>query len=138
MKTIATFTAVLLAVFTAGHASADQGGEDLAAELATVEHYAFGGVGFAGTTSKGELLYDKVIAMDDAEAIFCKAFEAGTPAAKAYALHGLKKLESEKYADLKDKFVEEKFQVMTMSGCIASRVSPAQAVAMIEKRIAGK
>ena len=60
------------------------------ATLTQIQLFAFGGIGVAGTTSAGELLYRQVLASEQAEAQFLALVKNGTPAAKCYALVGLR------------------------------------------------
>ena len=107
-------------------------------ELAKIGQYAFGGVGFAGTTSKGETLYVRILGEEGAEAKFVEVFEKGTPEAKAYALSGLQKLGSDQYEKLKAQFLKENPQVNSMTGCVISKATAAAAVARFEKKNAVK
>jgi hypothetical protein len=68
----------------------------VAKRLATVSAFAFGAVGFAGVTSKGEIDFRFILSRSEpiALAAFEKLFVAGNFQAKAYALAGIKKLNS--------------------------------------------
>ena len=101
--------------------------------LAKAPYFAFGGVGFAGTTSEGEVAYKKMLACDDAEDQLVKIFESGTNPAKAYALHGLHSLKSKRYPEFKKRFLKKAPSVKRMSGCIMGKETAAQIIAYIEK-----
>jgi hypothetical protein len=103
------------------------------ADLAKAPYFAFGGVGFAGTTSEGDVAYKKMLACDDAEERLVKIFESGSNPAKAYALHGLHSLKSKRYPEFKKRFLKKAPSVKRMSGCLMGKDSAAQIIAYIEK-----
>jgi hypothetical protein len=57
-----TWPLILLVLFTISPALADDTVDAAVKRLSTVEHFAFGGVGFAGVISKGETDFKFVLA----------------------------------------------------------------------------
>jgi hypothetical protein len=104
------------------------------ARLKTVEIFAFGGVGFVGSTSIGEKDFRILLGQspDAARASFERLATSGNPPAKAYALTGLRLLKSPSYtrwlvADLKSSET-----LRTQSGCIVDSESLAKAAFKID------
>ena len=62
--------------------------------LSTVERFAFGGVGYAGVTSKGESDFKFLLAQPKPASLnaFERLYAIGNAQGKSYALSGLKKL----------------------------------------------
>jgi hypothetical protein len=81
------------------------------------KYFAFGGVGFAGTTSPGELGFRQVLNGPDAGTRFEEGFSGATIEGKLYALCGLRATHRSAF----DRYVvdlrSDTNQVMTMSGC---------------------
>ena len=90
---------------------------DPATQLSKIEQYAFGGVGFAGTISQGEKLYNAILELPTAVDDFVRINEKGTPEAKMYALHALARLSPVQYRELK-KSAKRDQKVITMQGCL--------------------
>ncbi|HYL72816.1 MAG TPA: hypothetical protein VEU96_01350 [Bryobacteraceae bacterium] len=92
--------------------------------LAIVSTFAFGGVGYAGVTSKGETDFKFVLSQPApvALAAFEKLYAVGNPQAKSYALAGIKKLNLDRYKELVA-IVGAADQVEVMRGCIVTRQS---------------
>jgi hypothetical protein len=91
--------------------------------LQTVKQFAFGGVGFAGRISQGELDFRRIIkqAPDKALADFERLYSTGTPETKAYALAAIKKLKADRFSQLVASAKSSPEMVETMRGCIVSR-----------------
>ena len=70
--------------------------------LAKVETFAFGGTGYAGVTSKGEIDFRLLVSQPPqvALAAFEKLYAAGNPQGKSYALSGFKKLDPRRFKEL--------------------------------------
>jgi hypothetical protein len=100
--------------------------------LKNVSVFAFGGVGYAGTTSKGEL--DFRILIHQAREVTLlqlnKLYIDGNPQAKAYALAGLFKLSPERFHQLNGALPNDKVKIER--GCIVS----SEPLASIAKEIA--
>lgn len=91
----------------------------VAGDAERIEFFAFGGVGFAGTTSQGELKYRKLMKSSDPLAAFSDWYESATPAGKAYCLVAFHELDLEKYDKEKTAILKKNHQpVSTMSGCM--------------------
>ena len=90
--------------------------------LSTVERFAFGGVGYAGVTSKGETDFKFVFAQPKATALdaFERLYATGNPQGKSYALSGLKKLAPKRFAELVAALGQSTEKVEVMRGCIVS------------------
>jgi hypothetical protein len=90
--------------------------------LSTVERFAFGGVGYAGETSKGETDSKFVLAQPKPTALnaFERLYAIGNPQGKSYALSGLKKLAPERFAELVATLAKSTEEVEVMRGCIVS------------------
>lgn len=105
------------------------------ASLRSAEHFALGGVGFAGTTSEGEKAFRQVLARPDAVASFERLLtdpKAGN-AARLYALLGLRWKDALPYkkvaADMRGR---RSALVDTMAGCMAARETVAGVAARID------
>ena len=101
--------------------------------LLAVKEFAFGGVGFAGTTSAGEKAYRTVFASTNALALFQSALAKGSNEAKLYALAAIRHLDKKSFDAGAKALLAANPEVRTMSGCIVNH-EKAEAVV---KRIAG-
>jgi len=112
---------LLLLTFASGRA---ENGFDAAVRRLSAESiFAFGGVGFVGQTSKGELDF-RVIAAQEKEvalAAFEKLVVSGNPQAVAYGLSGIRKLSPSRFQELLPSFESSSIEVETMRGCIISK-----------------
>jgi hypothetical protein len=90
--------------------------------LSTVDSFAFGGVGIAGVTSKGEIDFKLVLAQPQSIALgaFEKLYATGNPQGKAYALSGLRKLAPQRFKELATALRKSPNEVQVMRGCIIS------------------
>jgi hypothetical protein len=93
--------------------------------LSTVERFAFGGVGYAGVISKGEIDFKFVFSQPHTTALaaFEELYAKGNPQGKAYALSGIKRLDSKRFKELLTSAGASKDQVVVMRGCIVSHES---------------
>lgn len=93
--------------------------------LNTVKTFAFGGVGIAGMTSKGETDFKVVFSQPQpiALAAFEKLYATGNPQAKSYALFGIKKLSPNRFKELLKTAKASTDKVQVMRGCIISQES---------------
>lgn len=96
--------------------------QDAAARLQKTEWYAFGG-GIFNTLTAGETNYLLLLPRPDAEALFLEVYRDGNLQAKCYALTGLKKLGSPRFAVLAKELSEQNPPVTTLSGCIVGKKS---------------
>ena len=90
--------------------------------LSTVEKFAFGGVGYAGVTSKGEIDFKFVLAQPHSTALsaFEKLYATGNTQGKSYALAGIKKLAPQRFKELAAAIGKSTDEVEVMRGCIVS------------------
>jgi hypothetical protein len=100
----------------AAHEKADIAQETL--EVARV--FAFGGIGFAGTTSQEELAFRSILILpsDTAKQRLERLYLSGNPQAMSYALAGMRKLDRKRCAELIASARTSDATVHTMSGCI--------------------
>jgi hypothetical protein len=96
--------------------------------------FAFGGVGFAGRTSQGEIDFKTIVSLPREQAIasFEQLFEKVDPQAKSYALAGLRKLDVSRFETLRMSLQNSPVKVQIMRGCILSRESLQQVASGIE------
>ena len=82
--------------------------------------FAFGGVGFFGTTSRENLAFASILVLPShtAEQRFERLYLSGNPQAMSYALAGMRKLDRKRYAELIASARTSDATVHTMSGCI--------------------
>ena len=85
--------------------------------------FAFGGVGFAGKTSQGELDFRVIQSQPPAIALdsFEKIFAGGDTEAKSYALLGIRRLDGKRFKELLHSSEGSQQKVLTMYGCILER-----------------
>jgi hypothetical protein len=89
-------------------------------ELASIPHFAFGGIGYTGTTSKGELAFREILKRPSAEMDFTNLLASGNAQARCYALVALHSLNPKAYADRVPQFEHDQTQVSLISGCIVT------------------
>ena len=116
----------LVAIFLLLYGVAGRSDESLDAlvkRLEAVGTFAFGGVGFAGVVSKGEIDYRFVLSQPAPVALdaFEKVYAFGNPQAKAYALAGIKKLDFKRFGELLANAGVSGDKVQVMRGCIITR-----------------
>jgi hypothetical protein len=113
---------ILSILFSVLPALADDTADAAVNRLSTVKQFAFGGIGWAGETSKGETDFKLVLAQPKPTAL--KAFERlyviGNPQGKSYALSGLRKLAPERFAGLIASLGKSTDEVEVVRGCIFS------------------
>jgi hypothetical protein len=102
-------------------------------QLAHVTTFAFGGVGYAGITSSGELAFRGVWKSADAPRIFRDVFDKATPEGRCYALVALRRLSPDQYKVCAKAFRQNPPKhVETMNGCLGEVVSGLQVLQEIE------
>lgn len=89
-----------------------------AEKLAEISMFAFGDVGRANHPSEGELRFCEVLRGKNALPTFYNILQRGTPAAKAYALCGIRVLAPGEFDTAAKSAAEPDVAVRTMSGCI--------------------
>jgi hypothetical protein len=113
------FTGILLLV-CAFAALAEDPHTAAIARLSGVDVFAFGGVGIAGQTSKGEIDFRLVLSQPLPVALtaFEKLYATGNPQARSYALFGLRKIKPSRFKELLTSAEASKDKVDVMRGCI--------------------
>lgn len=100
--------------------------------LAAVNVFAIGGVGFAGTISPGENDLLAILGRPTAESDFEKLMSSGNPQAQSYALLGLHRLGSSKFASYAAPLRASKQNVTTIHGCIMGQQTMASMIQDLE------
>jgi len=72
---------------------------DALKELSATHDFAFGGVGVAGITSKGEIAFRQVLASPSSEKDFLDLLATGNAQARCYALVALHVLDPKRYVE---------------------------------------
>ena len=112
-----------------------QGHESKSETIERISHtklFAFGGVGFAGTTSDGEKDFRVIISLPSAANDFETMYAQGTPEAQGYALAGLRELNEVRFKELLRSLHGSQAQLETMEGCIKRRRSLIKIAAEID------
>jgi hypothetical protein len=119
---LASWPLILLLLFCISPVLADDTVDAAVNRLSTVEQFAFGGVGYAGATSKGETDFKFVLAQPKPTALnaFERLYAIGNAQGKSYALSGFKKLAPERFAELIAALGKSTEEVEVMRGCIIS------------------
>ncbi|MFL6447370.1 MAG: hypothetical protein ACJ746_06725 [Bryobacteraceae bacterium] len=94
--------------------------------------FGFGGIGFAGTIPEGEIAFRALLARSSAARDFEAAFVRGTPQAKAYALVGLREVNSNRFAELAGSLQASSIEVQTMQGCLMNKLPMSKLVERIK------
>ena len=115
---------ILLLVSTVAAFAADSVDSTIK-RLSTVEEFAFGPVGYAGTTSKGEVDFKLLLSQPQPVALgaFEKVFATGNAQGKLYALAGLGRLNPKRFRELLATSKTSQREVRVMRGCIISHES---------------
>jgi hypothetical protein len=99
-------------------------------QLLNIKCFAFGGVGYAGTTSQGEIAFRAVLESTNALKLFEATLSKGSDEAKLYALCGIRSLNKESFNVAAKALKEADPKVTTMSGCL---VTEEKASAVIQR-----
>ncbi len=85
--------------------------------------FAFGGVGFIGKTSQGEIDFRVIESQPPTVALeeFEKIYAAGDAEAKSYALVGIRQFDRKRFNELLQSLQGSEQRVMTMQGCILQK-----------------
>jgi hypothetical protein len=86
--------------------------------LVAAKVFAFGGVGFAGTTSDGEKAFHLMLASTNGLEVLKRVLKEGTREAQMYALCGLRKLSPKEFEAEAERIGAEKATVKLMTGCL--------------------
>ncbi|MGO9340104.1 MAG: hypothetical protein ACLPY1_21595 [Terracidiphilus sp.] len=91
--------------------------------LAEARIFALGGVGFSSKHSQEELQFKAIFALDrdKAKQELERLYSSENPQAMSYALVGMRKLDSKRYAELLAAARASNVTVTTMWGCIVDR-----------------
>jgi hypothetical protein len=100
--------------------------------LETTRTFAFGGVGFAGTTSDGEYAFRAVFKSFAAPQLFSGAYSQATLEGQLYILCGLHITNRGIFDDYAAPLLKDRRTVSTMSGCVIRQ----EPIADVVKRIA--
>ncbi len=113
---------ILLALWSVSPVFADDTVDAAVNRLSTVGQFAFGGVGYAGVISKGEIDFKVVVAQPKPTALnaYERLWVIGNPQGKSYALSGLKKLAPERFEELTATIAKSTKEVEVMRGCVIS------------------
>jgi hypothetical protein len=97
--------------------------------------FAFGGVGFIGKVSQGEIDFRVIQSQPAAVALasFEEIYASGDPAAKDYALAGIRQLDRERFKEILQSLDDSQEMVFTMQGCIMERHSLVDIAKAIDK-----
>jgi hypothetical protein len=96
--------------------------------LSSIHDFAFGGIGVAATTSKGELAFRDIYNRPSAKDDFLKLLSSGNAQAKCYALVALRSLDPQIYFSKIEEYKKDKTNVTTIGGCMIA-VLPMSSVA---------
>ena len=124
MKTL--LSAILFCAFTVLAQSSDP-----LKELSSIHDFAFGGIGAAGTTSKGEIAFRQVLQRPSAEKDFVDLLATGNAQARCYALVALHALNPALYAERVRPFEGDESKVTTIGGCMIMEQTMASVVTNI-------
>ncbi|MDB6153566.1 MAG: hypothetical protein JWL90_2019 [Chthoniobacteraceae bacterium] len=102
-------------------------------KLGGIEVFAFGGIGFAGTTSEGEIAFKQIFKSDSAEADLLELLKTGNAQSKCYALVGLRLKNRPAFNEQVKSFTSSKQEVQTCGGCIMMKLPMSSVVAGIER-----
>jgi hypothetical protein len=104
-------------------------------QLSSTKVFAFGGTGYAGKISDGEIDFRAIYSQPHAIALgqFEDLYVNGNPEAKSYALAGIRQLAPARFEALKKSLVGSSLSVITMSGCIIEEKPLTTVAAEIDK-----
>jgi hypothetical protein len=115
--------AAALLVLICGVASAQDALSTAVKSMTKTGVFAFGGVGFVGKISQGELDFRVIQSQPPAVALasFEKIYATGDAAAKIYALAGIRQLDHGRFELLLQSLEGSQETVFTMQGCIMEK-----------------
>jgi hypothetical protein len=100
-------------------------------QLLSIDRFAFGGVGYAGNTSRGEIAYRAVAGSTSALQLFSSALTNGNAQTKLYALCGIRQFSPGSFPAHARSVVVSSPEVETMAGCIVRNELTSNVVARI-------
>lgn len=110
-----------------------EAGRIAVAQLAKVDRFSFGGVGYAGRIPEREDWFFTILSSRHADRLFRDLFEQGTLEARLYALAGLHVTDTSSFRECAARFTREGSRVQTQGACIASDCTTTEAVAAVER-----
>jgi hypothetical protein len=115
--------AVALIILSCSVAPAQETLSTTVKSLTNTGVFAFGGVGFIGKISQGEIDFRVIQSQPAAVALasFETIYATGDPAAKVYALGGIRQLDQERFKEILRSLDGSQEMVFTMEGCIMER-----------------
>ncbi len=113
---------VALFLLFAGVGHAQKTLPDAVKGIATLKVFAFGGIGYAGETSEGEVDFRVIIAQPPKIALdtFERLYSTDNPQSKSYALAGIRKLDKGEFNRLRLLLQSSRVKVQIEEGCIVS------------------
>jgi hypothetical protein len=116
-------TAAVLLLLLCGVAPAQDTLSVTVKSLSKTGVFAFGGVGFIGKISQGEIDFRVIQSQPPAVALasFESVYSTGDPAAQIYALAGIRQLDRERFKEILQSLDGSQEMVFTMQGCIMER-----------------
>jgi len=107
-------------------------------QLHQTETFALGGVGFAGTTSRGEIAFRTLQRDENSSAAFLALLddETTTKAGQLYALLGLKEAKSAQFEARLPAFLADESTVTQLRGCILMPVKVKEIAARFAENVA--
>lgn len=100
-------------------------------KLLSTKIFAFGGVGFAGTTSEGEKAFHTVAASTNALELFTAVLKNGTREGQMYGLCGIRSISRQSFDAHARALASADTRIMMMSGCLASEESLSSVIARL-------
>src|SRR5262249_42320651 len=101
-------------------------------QLLSIKSFAFGGVGYAGTTSQGELCFRALASSTNALQMFRAALTKGTTAGQLYALCGLRRLAPKDFDTAASPIIAANKTVTEWQGCLVCGQQASNIVARIK------
>jgi hypothetical protein len=126
--------AATLLVLICSVAPAQDGVSTAVKSLAKAGVFAFGGVGFIGKISQGEIDFRSIQSQPPAVALasFEIVYATGDSAAQLYALAGIRQLDGARFKEILRTLDGSQESVFTMQGCVMERHSVAEIAKAID------
>jgi hypothetical protein len=132
LRELALISTVFMVFAPAGpSAPTSQISDPVLDHLERVNYFAFGGVGFALVTSRGELDYRAILSRKSAADDFETVFKLGNPQARCYALTGLRQINPGKFERLAATLQSSTTCVAVSRGCVTFEHPMAEIIARI-------
>jgi hypothetical protein len=111
-------------------------GPPVYSKISFIKEFAFGGIGFGGTTSNGEKIFQNIFSSSDPLSGFKKLYaEAeGNNEAQMYAMVAFYYLDKKEFERLKAECKGKKIQISCMMGCCGSQQSLDELIVQVENR----